>query len=401
MTRPAARRTIVAMAVAVAFVLSPSTVLAARQWDLSSSPQNATAGVGVAVTLTAENVGDDGGGSEITCVKVDIPAAFSIEAITIVSVKGETSAASHGWKVVSSAASGVTHIAFKNPTDTNPLVGLPSAGDKAVFRVTGTASSGGTMTWTGVAADKPGGASSTSCGSGTFPGQSVTLDVSAPTPTPQPTPPPTPRPTPAPTPRPTPTPTAKPTAPSTAQPTLQPTAPTTATSRPTTSAHPTAATTPAPTARRSDAVAPVTTASPPSVSPTPQIPGPTGDPSTDTSASPAATIGSVGGPSDPEPPSGNSDQGGRRVVDASSMTVGGGDDTHGSGMTMTALDNTVMDIVVRLGLAAWTIPAAALGVPGLLVIVAVVFQLAGGIAWVPVARRSLAGIGIRPRRRSG
>ena len=104
------------------------------------------------MTLTAENVGDDGGGSEITCVKVDIPAAFSIEAITIVSVKGETSAASHGWKVVSSAASGVTHIAFKNPTDTNPLVGLPSAGDKAVFRVTGTASSGGTMTWTGVAA---------------------------------------------------------------------------------------------------------------------------------------------------------------------------------------------------------------------------------------------------------
>ena len=70
-------------------------------------------------------------------------------------------------------------------------------------------------------------------------------------------------------------------------------------------------------------------------------------------------------------------------------------------MTMTALDNTVMDIVVKLGLAAWTIPAAALGVPGLLVIVAVVFQLAGGIAWVPVARRSLAGIGIRPRRRSG
>jgi hypothetical protein len=54
-----------------------------------------------------------------------------------------------------------------------------------------------------------------------------------------------------------------------------------------------------------------------------------------------------------------------------------------------------MDIVVQLGLAAWTVPAAAVGVPGLLVVIAVLFQLAGGVAWVPVARRSLSGIGVR------
>jgi hypothetical protein len=68
---------------------------------------------------------------------------------------------------------------------------------------------------------------------------------------------------------------------------------------------------------------------------------------------------------------------------------------------MTGIDTAVTSVFFQLGLGAWTIPAVALGVPGLLVVLAVVFQLAGGAAWLPIARRALAGVGLRrgdPRR---
>jgi hypothetical protein len=43
----------------------------------------------------------------------------------------------------------------------------------------------------------------------------------------------------------------------------------------------------------------------------------------------------------------------------------------------------------------WAVPALVLTVPGLLLVIAVTAQLAGGLAWLPVARRWLAGIGVR------
>jgi hypothetical protein len=46
---------------------------------------------------------------------------------------------------------------------------------------------------------------------------------------------------------------------------------------------------------------------------------------------------------------------------------------------------------------AWAMPAAMLGVPGLLFMIAVAAQLLGAAAWVPAIRRLLAGIGIRRR----
>ncbi len=49
---------------------------------------------------------------------------------------------------------------------------------------------------------------------------------------------------------------------------------------------------------------------------------------------------------------------------------------------------------------AWAMPAAILGVPGLLFILAVAGQLLGAAAWIPTARRMLAGVGVRRRRRS-
>lgn len=49
----------------------------------------------------------------------------------------------------------------------------------------------------------------------------------------------------------------------------------------------------------------------------------------------------------------------------------------------------------------WAVPAAALGVPGLLFIAAVGSQVAGAAVWVPAARRAFAGIGLRRRRTGG
>ncbi len=49
---------------------------------------------------------------------------------------------------------------------------------------------------------------------------------------------------------------------------------------------------------------------------------------------------------------------------------------------------------------AWAMPAAILGVPGALFILAVAGQLLGAAAWIPTVRRMLAGVGVRRRRRS-
>ncbi len=48
---------------------------------------------------------------------------------------------------------------------------------------------------------------------------------------------------------------------------------------------------------------------------------------------------------------------------------------------------------------AWAMPAAMLGVPGLLFMLAVAGQLLGAAVWVPAIRRMLAGVGIKRRRR--
>jgi hypothetical protein len=48
---------------------------------------------------------------------------------------------------------------------------------------------------------------------------------------------------------------------------------------------------------------------------------------------------------------------------------------------------------------AWAMPAAMLGVPGLLFMLAVAGQLIGAAAWIPTIKRMFAGVGVRRRRR--
>ena len=47
------------------------------------------------------------------------------------------------------------------------------------------------------------------------------------------------------------------------------------------------------------------------------------------------------------------------------------------------------------GLFLWAVPSLALSVPGVLVIVVILAQAAGGFAWIPVVRRKIGGFDFR------
>lgn len=72
------------------------------------------------------------------------------------------------------------------------------------------------------------------------------------------------------------------------------------------------------------------------------------------------------------------------------MTVGQGD-----GGTTVGLGD--IGLVGFGALIEWAVPALVLTVPGLLLLVACLAQMAGGVLWLPVARRWLGGFGLRRR----
>jgi hypothetical protein len=49
----------------------------------------------------------------------------------------------------------------------------------------------------------------------------------------------------------------------------------------------------------------------------------------------------------------------------------------------------------------WAVPALAMTVPGLLLILAVLAQLSASVVWLPIVRRRLGGFGVGRRRRGG
>ena len=51
------------------------------------------------------------------------------------------------------------------------------------------------------------------------------------------------------------------------------------------------------------------------------------------------------------------------------------------------------------GVIAWTYPALALSVPGMLLMLAVIGQAVGAFAWIPIVRRTLGGLGVSDRSR--
>jgi hypothetical protein len=190
----------------------------------------------------------------------------------------------------------------------------------------------------------------------------VTIDVRPPLATATPTP--------APTPTPTPTPIVLPSALPTALPTLPPILPS---------------------ARPSLLPAPTPTPTPGSGSGDPGSPRP----SEEASARPSAALvgggssstgsGGEGGGTDRDP-----SPGGGRAVKQGTFTIGRDETVDVDGLGDVGVTwSAVID---------WAVPAVTLTVPGLLLMLAVLAQMLGGLVWLPVARRWLGTFGLRLRR---
>ncbi len=236
----------------------------------------------------------------------------------------------------------------------------------------------------------------------------VSIQVSAPaaTPTPQPTPTPTPQPTPAPTATPTPAPTATPT------PTPAPGA--TPTPRPTPTPTPRPTATPTPSLPLPSVplpslpipslpipgLLPTPTPSIPALLPTP-TPAPGGSISTPT-GSPPPGRGLSPSPS-PDASSGAPASG---APGGAGGTGGTGGAAPGDLFALPIFEPLGIDAVIDgtfdgFGGIEWAVPAFALGVPGLLLILAVFAQGLVSLAWLPMVKRWLGGFGVRRRRRTG
>ena len=331
---------------------TPDVVMAARSWSMAPTPTVLATGVPTTVALTVTNTGGNGGGDEMTCVRVTVPPSFTVTGASIVSVRGQfIGPVVSAWQVV---WPGGRLVVFKNPADDYPLVGSTPPIHQATFTITGVAASPGTLTWSSEGFDKPGSAGTTNCGSGNFPTVPTAFTVlgSSPTPTVAPTPSPTSRPTPVPTPTPTPTPQPLPVPlPSLSVP--LPSLPL-----------PSSGTTPTPD--------PEATPTPTSPTPTPDIRD--GGPD------------SSGPPIDGQTPSGSGGSGGSdgsdgltdpAPVDATPRVV----------FEEAQLDLGSMDVDLFAGVDVWSVPAATLGVPGILLIGWVALQAVGALAWIPAVKR--------------
>jgi hypothetical protein len=202
-------------------------------------------------------------------------------------------------------------------------------GDSVTFQVKATPPAAGLTSWPNHAHRQQDCSGPTELG---LPIEVVVLPPILATPTPRPTATPTPKPTPTahPTPRPTPAPT-----------------------RPPASAAPPSTSSPTPAPNRSSSPRPRPSASasePPAASPTPDGAGPVQSPPGGGSGSGQITDPRI--PPDPAP-----------------VRVGAG--------TLTVFD----------GIGTWSVPAAVVGVPGLLVVLWVALQTVGALAWVPAVRR--------------
>ena len=257
-------------------------------------------------------------------------------AFTVNGVVVDSVAGSRIWVVdPPTAGSGSTLIQIHAATKTDVF---KVDGDVVRFHVRVTGMSVGSYIWPADSRDDE------KCKSGIDTDSvSVAIVAGTPTATPKPTPKPTPRPTPKSTPRPTLTPTAAPTAKPTRAPDV--------TSRPSESPRsPTSSSLPTPSPASAGGVSP-------------RGPGGTGSPPGEARVDPFRVFDGSDGQSD---------------LDA----------------------RLVASTLLRLdGMIVWAVPSLVLTVPGLLLLLTILAQLAGAAAWLPVVRRKLGGFGIRADRR--
>jgi hypothetical protein len=321
------RRLVLVLAVGALTTLAPVSASAALLWTLVASPLTAVAYQSATFTFTASNLDLVG---VLGCLEVDLPGSFVIEAIG-------TPTASNGatW-----AASATGNAVVVHSIDNAGRLKLANSVTFTVRAQPTVAGSFSLANHSHVRFD---------CGGIDQPGVALPITV-LPGATPTPVPTPTPRPTPRPTPKPTPTPLPVPTLPlpSLPLPTVLPTAP------------------------------------PPQATPTPR---PTAGSLVGASPSGSALASSSPRPSGLATPSASADP-----VAPGPGPAGGGPPASGAGAPQVRLEPADLKLNAQLfdllgSPQVWFVPAAAIGAPGLLVLLWVLLQTVGTLAWIPFVRR--------------
>jgi hypothetical protein len=350
----------------IAIVVAGGVNGATGGWTIARTPASVVAGVSTAIGITATNVA---GGSTVGCVRLQVPAAFTVDAVGVDSVQP-----SHAWTADAPTAgpSGSTIVSVHGVTEGDVL---KNDGDVVDFHVTVTGTAVGSYAWPAESRDHANCSSGIDTASITV---SITGGAATPTPVPTPTATPTPRPTATPTRPPSPTPVPTPTPRPTATPT--PTAVPSPTPAVTPSPAPTATVSPTPEPTATASMEPSPSASP-SDSPSPT---PTGSEPGSTSGPGAASGGATGSPSGGSSPAGDGST-------AAGGYVVGLDPASQGDLTLTTSAMASLDGIV------WAVPSLVLTVPGLLLVLAVLAQAAAGAAWLPVVRRKVGSFFQGPR----
>ena len=354
--RKRARVVVLAAIVAMQLVMlaaAPSARGASILWSLTASPLTATTGVQRVFTLTATNEDPLAAilsSSEIGCVVVDVPGNFTV------------------------AAAAVTGSNTGNTWHTDPIVGnrvivqTDSGGDRLAlldwvrFTITATPFNTGSLNWSSRAfrqQDCTGAAALV----GIPPIVVVSGPAVTPTPVPTPTPAPTPKPTvtPTPTPRPTPTPTPRPT--------------------------------PGPSLPLPSLPIPLPSLPLPQSSTAPPSPSQSGRSSSsppytaDASPEDSGSVVPPGGGGGSGPPGDNGQVGALPPGTGTAPTGGATDGTPRIDVDEVRLNLGLTSFGVFGGISIWSVPAATLGVPGILLIIWVSLQAIGALAWIPAVRR--------------
>jgi hypothetical protein len=330
----------------VMLVSVPGVRGASILWTLIASPLTASVGVERVFTLTATNedpLAELFSSSEIGCVVVDVPGNFTVAAAV---VTGSNSG--DGWHVDSIAGNRVT-VHTDSGGDRLELLGWVR------FTITATPFNTGSLTWNARAyrqQDCTGGAALVDVP------PIVVVTGSAPTPTPVPTPPPTPVPTPKPTPSPTPRPAPTP-------------APLPLPSLPL----------PLPSLAMTPTPGPEPTGPPSSSAPRPSSPD---DPEDPAPGRPGAGDDEAAAPGAPQAPSSGAGAGGGIGQEAGAPAAAGAPRVE---FDEGRLDLGAMSVDLLAGVEIWSVPAATLGVPGILLLIWVALQAVGALAWIPAVRR--------------
>ena len=344
-----------ALGLAAAAIAIPGSVEAASGWQITRSPSSMGSGSSTTVHVEFWNLGGTKGDWKLGCVTIRIPAGMGVSSATVTSRPAGTD-----W---AATIGGLTTVTIHPSRGGDRLdAGQP---DRIETDIVVSGLGLGSVTWTAHAFQVEDCTKSFN--------EPIFLSILSPTPAP------TAKPTPAPTPVPTPTPTIAPT--------------------------PRPVATPTPTPRPTGIASPTLTAQPTTATSAPSVdPGPTPAGSGDVapsdpgaSASPSPTP-----PLEPTPTTG----GGTGVVTA-------GDDgsgtSPGAAIVMPGVDGVdpKAGSIALSGLAffpfasvEWLVPGLVLTVPGLLIVVVVLIQLVGGLAWIPIARRRLEGADIPSRHAS-